>query len=189
MQLAGSALCSSSGGAVPGGAVPGGAVPRGAVPGGAVPGGAVPGGAERERLLDTFSRRVRALVFNLRDTKTPELRRRVIDGEREHRAARHNARATALVCDGLPAAKQEIVRRSRRSTPRAWKVRSGAMRACSGTSSTCTCAMSAASNRVSETLHGCRAGPAQRRTWTISVVVDRAKSYATCCECKARWEI
>jgi hypothetical protein len=28
-----------------------------------------------------FSRRVRALVFNLRDTKTPELRRRVIDAE------------------------------------------------------------------------------------------------------------
>ena len=37
--------------------------------------------------------------------------------------------------------------------------------------------------------HGCRAGPAQRRKWTISVVVDRAKSYASCCECKARWEI
>ena len=32
-------------------------------------------------------------------------------------------------------------------------------------------------------------GPARRRSWTISVVVDRVKSYATCCECIARWEI
>lgn len=84
----------------------------------------------RERLLELARARARLQSARHEDSGAAPTCHR---WEREPRAARYiNARATALVCDGLLSGQAEIVMRS----PRAWKVRSGAMRACSGTSPT-----------------------------------------------------
>lgn len=118
-----------------------------------------------------FSKRVRSFCFNLRDKKNPELRRKLLDG---------SVTPPELVCMSIHDMASSLQKAQKaafhaRSLKRS--IKNGSGRELGHLTDLYLCdSCGSKSTRVHRVIRPGRA-------------IDRAKSYATCSECSARWEV